>query len=134
MTAREGGCFCGAIRYRIDGEPTQVNHCHCRMCQRMSGAPMVTWVTFKDEDVRFLEGVPKWLDSSDQARRGFCADCGTQLLWRPNRETDEVDLTAASLDDPNSVRPDLHLWTESQLDWMQVEDELPRYRRSRSEG
>ncbi|HXV25243.1 MAG TPA: GFA family protein [Alphaproteobacteria bacterium] len=134
MTAREGGCFCGAIRYRVEGEPTQVNHCHCRMCQRMSGAPIVTWATFKADDVRFLKGRPKWFDSSDKARRGFCANCGTQLLWRPNRETDEIDLTAASLDDPNSVRPDLHLWSESQLDWMKIEDGLPHYSRSRSEG
>lgn len=134
MTTREGGCFCGAIRYRIEGEPLQVNHCHCRMCQRLSGAPVVTWATFKEEDVRFLKGAPKWLDSSSQARRGFCADCGTQLLWRPDRQTDETDITAASLDDPNSVRPNDHIWTESQLDWVKIDDHLPRYRRSRSEG
>jgi hypothetical protein len=133
MTTREGGCFCGAIRYRITGEPTQVNHCHCRMCQRLSGAPVVTWATFKTTDVQFLKGGPKWFRSSEIAQRGFCANCGTQLIWRPEEETDETDLSAASLDDPNSVRPNDHIWVESQLDWMQIEDDLPRYRRSRSE-
>ena len=42
MTMREGGCYCGAIRYRIEGEPLHVNYCHCRMCQRLSGAPVVS--------------------------------------------------------------------------------------------
>ena len=134
MTTREGGCFCGAIRYRADGEPTQVNHCHCRMCQRLSGAPVVTWATFKAGQVQFLTGGPKWLESSDKASRAFCANCGTQLVWRSNRHADEVDLTAASLDDPNSVKPDLHIWTESQLDWMGMSDRLPRYGRSRGAG
>ena len=134
MTTREGGCFCGAIRYRMEGEPRQVNHCHCRMCQRLSGAPVVTWVTVKASDLRFLDGAPKWIRSSDIARRAFCADCGTQLLWRPDRQTDETDVTAASLDDPNSIQPNDHVWIESQLDWIRIDDHLPRYRRSRSEG
>jgi hypothetical protein len=134
MTTREGGCFCGAIRYRAEGEPTQVNHCHCRMCQRLAGAPVVTWATFRAEQVHFLKGGPKWLESSEKATRGFCANCGTQLLWRSKRHPDEVDLTAASLDDPNSVKPDIHIWTESQLEWLRLQDDLPRYRRTRSEG
>jgi hypothetical protein len=134
MTMREGGCFCGAIRYRITGEPTQVNHCHCRMCQRLSGAPVVTWATFKTTDVQFLKGGPKWIRSSDIATRGFCANCGTQLIWRPDKETDETDISAASLDEPNSVHPNDHIWTESALDWMGMSDRLPRYRRSRTEG
>ena len=134
MTMREGGCFCGAIRYRTEGEPAQVNYCHCRMCQRSAGAPVVAWATFKAKDVQLLKGGPKWLESSEIASRGFCANCGTQLLWRSKRHADEVDLTAASLDDPNSVKPNLHIWTESQLDWMELQDDLPRYRRSKSEG
>ncbi len=134
MTAREGGCFCGAVRYRIEGEPQQVNHCHCRMCQRLSGAPVVTWVTVKTDDLRFHKGAPKWIRSSNFATRAFCVDCGTQLLWRPDREAGMTDVTAASLDDPNSVRPKDHVWTESQLDWIRIEDDLPRYRRSRREG
>lgn len=134
MTRREGGCLCGAIRYRTLGEPIQVNHCHCRMCQRAAGAPVVTWATFKAKDVEFLAGAPSWRESSDKARRGFCAACGTQLLWRRIRETDEIDLSAASLDDPNSVKPGLHIWTESQLHWLPIADDLPRHRRSRGEG
>ena len=116
-----------------EGEPEQVNYCHCRMCQRSAGAPVVAWATFKAKDVQFLKGGPKWLESSEQASRGFCANCGTQLLWRSKRHADEVDLTAASLDDPNTVGPAIHIWTESQLQWLHIEDDLPRYRRSRQE-
>ena len=134
MTTREGGCFCGAIRYRIEAEPIHVNYCHCRMCQRLSGAPVVSWATFNTRDLHLLKGAPEWFRSSDIATRGFCAECGTQLLWRADREADQTDLTAASLDDPNSVRPSDHIWTESQLDWISIDDHLPRYRRSRRKG
>jgi len=134
MTTQEGGCYCGAIRYRIEGEPLHVNYCHCRMCQRLSGAPVVSWATFNADDVRFLNKEPKWFRSSNIATRAFCNECGTQLLWRSDRDKDESDITTASLDDPNSVKPKDHIWTESQLDWMNIDDHLPRYRRSRSEG
>jgi hypothetical protein len=134
MTTREGGCFCGAIRYRIAGEPVQVNHCHCRMCRRMAGAPVVTWATFPADAVTFLKGAPKWFRSSEIAQRGFCGSCGTQLVWKADRHAEEVDITAASLDDPNSIRVDDHIWTENQLSWMQIDDRLPRHRRSRPEG
>ena len=100
----------------------------------LSGAPVVSWATFNADDVRFLNKEPKWFRSSNIATRAFCNECGTQLLWRSDRDKDESDITTASLDDPNSVKPKDHIWTESQLDWMNIDDHLPRYRRSRSEG
>ena len=130
----EGGCYCGAIRYRLEGLPTSSNFCHCRMCQRLSGAPVVSWVTFSNSHVTFLKGDPKWFRSSNIATRAFCPNCGTHLLWRADRGGNEVDITTASLDDPNSFRPKEHIWTESQLDWMNIDDQLPRYRRTKSEG
>ena len=134
MKTREGGCYCGAIRYRIQNEPTRANLCHCRMCQRLAGAPVVSWVTLANHQVTFLKGEPKWYRSSDIATRGFCPNCGTQLFWRADGNSEELDISTASLDDPNSVQPREHIWTESQLDWMNIDDHLPRYKRSRSEG
>lgn len=134
MTIREGGCFCGAVRYRIEGEPTSANHCHCRMCQRSAGAPVVTWVTAPTDRVKFVKGAPRLFESSARASRGYCADCGTQLTFHGKEFPDEVDITAASLDDPNSVTPADHTWTESRLAWMVTGDTLPTHRRSRREG
>ena len=48
-----GGCMCGAVRYEAMGEPLEVGHCHCHSCRRQTGAPVVTWVTFEADKVRF---------------------------------------------------------------------------------
>jgi hypothetical protein len=127
----EGGCLCGAVRYRARGRPTQVNHCHCRMCQRASGAPIVTWATFPSANVEWIKGAPATRRSSDTAERGFCSACGSALFWRGDAEKDLIDLTAGTFDRPETLRPEDHIWIESAMPWLHVADELPRYPRSR---
>ena len=78
--AIEGGCFCGAIRYRIaNGDYPSVN-CHCSMCRRTSAAPFVTWLVVPNERLEYTRGQPKVLESSDHGTRFFCADCGTPIM------------------------------------------------------
>lgn len=127
----EVGCLCGAVRYRVEGAPRRVNHCHCRMCRVGSGAPVVTWVAFDRAKFQWTKGAPTLRRSSDIAVRGFCGACGTALLWEGNYASDRVDVTAGSLDRPETIVPQEHLWTESALPWFHVTDDLPRYPRSR---
>lgn len=127
----EGGCLCGAVRYRADAPPKHVNHCHCRMCRVGSGAPILTWVTFSRDRFRWTKGAPTMRRSSDIAQRGFCNTCGTALLWQGDAGPGEIDVTAGSLDRPEGIAPQDHLWTESALPWFTVVDDLPRYQRSR---
>ncbi len=129
----EGGCLCGAVRYRARGQPTQVNHCHCRMCQRGSGAPIVTWATFPADRVEWTKGAPARRRSSDIAERGFCADCGSALFWQGDAHKDVIDLTAGTLDRPEILKPDDHIWVESAMPWLHVADGLPRYRHTRKD-
>lgn len=129
----EGGCLCGAVRYRARGRPTQVNHCHCRMCQRASGAPLVTWATFPADRVEWIKGAPARRRSSDIAERGFCAACGSALLWQEDARRDMIDLTAGTLDRPEAVRPQDHIWTESAVPWLAIADGLPRYSGTRKD-
>jgi hypothetical protein len=128
----EGGCLCGAVRYRAEGRPTNVNHCHCRMCQRGSGAPVVTWATFPVKQLTWTKGTTTIRRSSSIAVRGFCSTCGSALLWQGDAHPDEIDITAGSLDRPEAIAPQEHLWTESAVPWLRIEDSLPRHRRSRS--
>jgi hypothetical protein len=128
----EGGCLCGAVRYRAIGTPLRVNHCHCRMCLKATGAAVATWATFPRNRVSFTRGAPTIRRSSEIAVRGFCASCGSALLWQADTAPDTIDLTAGTLDDPGRVRPLEHLWTESAVGWLHIEDGLPRYPRSRS--
>jgi hypothetical protein len=123
----EGGCLCGAVRYRISAEPHHADYCHCRMCQRASGAPVVAWLTVASEAFEWAKGEPAVYRSSPKAERLFCPNCGTQLVFRAVAEPDHLDVTLASLDDPEAVRPTHHIWTASRIGWFDTADDLPRY-------
>jgi len=122
-----GGCLCGAICYRITAAPVEALYCHCRMCQRAHGAPIVAWLTVPIETFAVTAGEPVAYRSSTKAWRHFCGSCGTPLTWREADNPRFVDISIASLDNPELVEPTLHLWTDSQIGWFEMADHLPRY-------
>jgi hypothetical protein len=121
----EGGCLCGAIRYRISAAPRSTDYCHCGMCRRAAGAPVVARLTVANDSFSWTSGEPAVYRSSPAAERYFCRDCGTQLALRD--EPDFLDVTLASLDQPEAVRPRHHIWTASRIAWFDIADDLPRY-------
>ena len=88
---------------------------------------MVAWATFARDDLAFVSGTPAELRSSDKATRTFCAACGTALTFREDARPRLVDVTVCSLDKPDAIAPTEHIWTASQLPWLNVEDDLPRF-------
>ena len=88
---------------------------------------MVTWATFRSGEVTF-NGRLAYHRSSVPVRRGFCPDCGTSLTYTHKERPDEVDVTAASLDDPAKVQPLDHIHTADRLYWMRFADGLPEHR------
>jgi hypothetical protein len=121
----DGGCLCGAIRYQLSAKPIDAGYCHCRLCQRSSGAPVLAWATFAVTDFSYTRGVPNIYHSSPQGLREFCGGCGTQLVFRrPSATT--IDVTMASLDDTAAITPEYHIWTTSRIAWFETHDELPR--------
>jgi hypothetical protein len=131
--AREGGCLCGEVRYRVAaGAPvTDVAYCHCRMCQRAAGAPVAAWCTVPAAALAWTRGRPRAHRSSERAGRLFCPDCGSQLAFRMLDEPDRLDLAVASLDRPEEVAPEYHIWVSSRMPWFETRDELPRHRGER---
>jgi hypothetical protein len=125
-TYRSGGCACGAVRYRVRGTPFDECICHCIDCRRASGAPLLAWSTFLTEDVEWI-GEPKIRRSSARARRGFCPECGAQLAFYTDARPQEIDLTLASLDEPETVTPKRHLYIKSRIAWIAVADGLPQH-------
>ena len=123
----EGGCLCGRVRYRIAGAPHNADYCHCRMCQRAAGAPVVPWLTMARADFAWTAGEPAVYRSSPGAERLFCGACGTPLVFRADAAPDTLDVTLASLDDPAEVVPGQHIWTSSRIAWFETADDLPRY-------
>lgn len=124
----EGGCFCGALRYRATAAPRHSMVCHCRSCRGVSGAPMLGWVTFGIDAVEFVRGTPALLHSSPGVERQFCRDCGTPLTWRnPRRSPGEIDITTCSLDEPDAYPPTHHSWVSHDVAWLRLGDGLPQY-------
>ncbi len=125
-----GGCLCGAVRYEINEPELGSMFCHCRMCQKFTGAPVAAGTTFSIEALRFVRGAPKFYRSSDIAERGFCGDCGTSLVYRGliGIWTKWILVFTASLDNPWDYPPTYHLGIESKLPWLPLHDDLPRTR------
>ena len=127
-TEREGGCLCGAVRYRITAEPVGPAYCHCRACQLSAGAPVMVWADAPPGSFAWAKGEPRVYRSSARGERLFCPDCGTQLAFRPLDEApDRLEVNVVTLDDPSATPPDHHSWVSSRLPWFDTSDSLPRH-------
>jgi hypothetical protein len=125
-----GGCLCGAVRYEATGEPYNITHCHCLDCRRISGAPFVTWASFRRSDVHFTAEQPGEYQWAGRLR-SFCPHCGTPLTFMMEPDADEIDVTVCSFDHPETVSPADHTWVEDRLPWIRLADELPAYQQTR---
>ena len=112
MASYEGGCLCGKVRFRVTAAGIDTGYCHCRMCQRNTGAPVVAWTTFPAASFSWLAGSPATYVSSPNVQRQFCAECGSYMVFR-NQDSKEVSVNTASLDDPASFPPRMHIFTET---------------------
>lgn len=121
-----GGCLCGAVRYELDASQATGGLCHCRMCQKATGAPVVGMKLVPIEMVRFTSAAPKAYRSSEITERGFCPECGTSIYHR-SLVNDVITIYCATLDDPNQLPMDGHYGVESKVDWINIDDGLPRY-------
>jgi catechol 2,3-dioxygenase-like lactoylglutathione lyase family enzyme len=132
--AFEGGCLCGAVRYRATGPARFATLCHCTSCRRAAGAPAVAWVSFAAEAFAFTRGAPVRFRSSPPVVRAFCGGCGTPLTYEHAAFAGLVDVTTASLDEPERCAPRDHTWTSERLPWWRPEPRWPELRRSRDAG
>lgn len=124
---RTGGCFCGSIRYAVAGFPRFLCICHCTSCRRATGVPGVPWGTFSAADFTLLKGSFTAQESSPGVRRGFCQACGTALTYANATRPGEIDITLATLDDPEALRATCHIWVRDKLSWVVIADGLPQF-------
>lgn len=126
-----GGCLCGAVRFRITAAPLVAYYCHCKNCQKRSGAPVSAAASFAAEAVTFTAGKPKTIASNSPGLvRLLCGACGSILGLRPRENAALVSIRLGCLDQPARVAPTLHIHTSSQVPWFEIADNLPRYRDS----
>lgn len=122
-----GQCACGNIRYECQGEPASVMMCHCRDCQYASGSAFST-VAFFPEDNCVINGDTRVWSVTGSAgmtvNRHFCGNCGTPMYSRLTEMPDLLFIKVGTLDDPNAVTPAAHMWCQSKLSWLKLNDGL----------
>ncbi|MBA3898221.1 MAG: GFA family protein [Sphingomonadaceae bacterium] len=127
LDVAEGGCFCGAVRYRVTGPPNALSLCHCRSCRSAAGAPSLAWAIFPESRFELVAGELATFEPSPGVERGFCARCGTSLSYTRANRPGLFDVTTASLDDPEAFAPLEEIWTEERLTWVSPNPALPQF-------
>jgi hypothetical protein len=130
----EGGCYCGAVRYRAEGEPVFRGQCHCRECQYISGGAPALVMGVPASGFVYTRGAPKPFRRSDlenPVTREFCAECGTHLLTRAPGLPGVVLLKVGTLDDPGVFAgPQLAVFTAEKQSFHHVPDGIPAFERT----
>ena len=118
----EGGCLCGAVRYRVTGPLRPVIACHCTQCRKTSGHHVAA--TSAPRDKVEVHGPVAWFASSETARRGFCPTCGSNLFW--DGPGTHLSIMAGTLDAPTGLSLAGHIFVADKGDYYNIADDLPQ--------
>ncbi len=126
---QEGGCQCGAVRYRILGESLRITVCHCTECQRQSGSAFGMSLAVAETCFELVSGVLKTFtvtcDSGRLKTCSFCSDCGVRIYHQgPDRE---LSIKAGTLDDRIALQPEAHYWASRKQAWVLIPDGTQAY-------
>jgi hypothetical protein len=119
----EGGCLCGAVRYRVNNAPIVAAACHCTYCQRRTGSAFGLVSYFREQDVEIMRGVLKTYEHrSDESKRWirmqFCVTCGTTVTLRAEVLPDARGIAGGTFDDPKWLKIEWHTWLRSAHPWV----------------
>lgn len=129
----DGGCNCGAVRYRIEGAPLAVAACHCTSCRKQSGAAYSVNLIVRAASMT-VDGVLGVFNDPDTESglpiaREFCTRCGSPIRSVPSASPKVIAVKAGTLDRPEDYAPAMHIWTRSALPWVEIESNVPRFER-----
>ena len=116
----EGGCLCGAVRFRVVGPPKWTAYCHCASCRRHTGAPVSAYAGYESAQFSVTAGALKWFDSSANTKRGFCVRCGSTLTYASERWAGEMHVHIGAFDDPEAVPPKSEAFADERLTWLHL--------------
>jgi hypothetical protein len=123
-----GSCLCGAVRFEVKPPTLVCVHCHCTMCRRSHGAGYVTWFSLPKVQCRVTAGEAELSRhrSSDHGVRSFCRRCGSSLFFETSEREGDVDVVLANMHAAIDREPQLHVFFDDRVDWVEVNDSLPR--------
>ena len=121
--ALTGGCLCGSVRFEARPDKAEGYYCHCRMCQLAVGNTRAAFINLRKSQVTWTAAAPTFYASSKMAQRGFCNQCGTPLCFE-YLDSEHMDLSIGSFDEPAAIKPTLHFAVESRIAAWHAEDGL----------
>ena len=131
MKMFEGGCACGAVRYRLNSKPMFVNCCHCRDCQRQTGSAFVINALIESARIEMLSGGPEPIGVPTDSGRPHdiyrCPNCRTALWSDYGRRPGLRFVRVGTLDEPSALSPDAHIFTRSKLPWVGLPRDVPAF-------
>ena len=123
---RQGGCWCGAVRYRVAGPLGPVTFCHCSQCVRTHGH-VAAFLPVPREGFELLADASlQWHRCSDIARRAFCGECGSRLFWQADDDTEIIEIVAGSLDRHDGLQVGEHTFVSDKPSYYEIGDSLPQ--------
>ena len=125
-----GGCYCGAVRYEIDGEPQASLQCHCRECQYISGGNPAALMLFPLESFQLTSGEMKQFRRSDLERpvtRHFCENCGTGVASETSNRPGSIVMKVGTFDDPSIFKPTVAIYTCDKQDYHHIPEDMTAF-------
>jgi hypothetical protein len=131
MATFEGGCACGAVRYRLTSEPMFVHCCHCEDCQRQTGGAFAINALIETDRIEMLSGAPVAISMPTDSGRPHdiyrCEACATAVWSDYGRRPAMRFVRATTLDDRQALAPDVHIFTRSKLPWVGLPPQVPAF-------
>jgi len=129
----EGGCACREVRYRVHREPLFVHCCHCRWCQRETGASFALNALVETSEIELLHGAPARIETPSESGKGQavmrCPRCQVAVWSHYAGAGDRLSfIRVGTLDRPDRIAPDIHIYTESKQPWVVIPEGVPAYR------
>lgn len=126
----KGSCFCGDVKYEVKGEPIIVAHCHCGDCQKRSGAGHSTGVMFLEKSFSIKGRLSKFTHVADSGKKTthfFCTKCGSPLFGKNSEMAGVIALSAGTLEDPNSIKPQVAVFAKYKNHWDVMDSSLETF-------
>lgn len=130
MPIHQGGCHCGSVRYQTTGKPVIVAHCHCKDCQRLSGAGHTTGAMFAVENFQLDGRLSEYeldADNGNRVTKAFCPNCGSQILGRNSGSTGYVTVSLGTLDDSSELEPQVAIFTRNRKPWDVMDETITTF-------
>ena len=131
MSKLEGGCSCGAVRYRLASPPMFVHCCHCRDCQRQTGTAFVLNALIETDRIELLSETPEPVSMPTESGRPHdiyrCPRCRVAVWSDYGRRPALRFVRIGTLDDPAALTPDVHIYTRSKLPWIALPEDVPSF-------